>query len=99
MESTQVTKDNPNLRMQDLIAKTAGVSLKDTIRVILAVEAVHYSVEEKGPALGFVGTLCPDRPSPENVAACEQASFDLKEGDTPHRTLIDFAMAQIRRLS
>lgn len=94
-----MTNTPQNLRMQDLIAKTAGVSLKDTIRVILAVEAVHYFLEENGPVLGFVEGLSPDRPSPENVAACEQASFDLKEGDTPHRTLIDFAMAQIRRLS
>lgn len=82
----------PNLRMADLIAKTAKVTLKDTVRVLLATSAVsRMYCETDTPSTA--PTPAPDwpvtRPSPENVAACEQASFALREGDTHARGEID----------
>lgn len=87
-----------NLRLPDLIAKTARVTLKDTVRVLHAIEAVKklYGPAANSPTLvdGFRGT----RPSPENIAACEQASFALKEGDTPCRGQIDKSLEAIKNL-
>lgn len=88
-----------NLRMPDLVAKTARVTLKDTVRVIHAINAVNtlYGPEAaNNPAIveGFLGS----RPTPENIAACEQASFDLKEGETPCRDQIDKSLDAIRSL-
>lgn len=69
----------PNLRPADLIAKTARVTLKDTLRVILALQAVSHHqgvwIDDLIDTVDFV----PSRPSPENIAACEQAAFALQQ--------------------
>lgn len=88
-----------NLRMQDLIAKTARVTLLDTIRVLLALKAVsHAYAGELFTPIDFVGPLSPTRPTPENVAACEQAFFALREGDMMEcREDIDIALRNLQR--
>lgn len=66
-----------NLRLADLVAKTAHVTLKDTMRVILALDAVAGHL--RGDALSVMAGMeyTPTRPAPENVAACERASYEL----------------------
>ncbi len=88
-----------NLRLLDLIAKTARVTLKDTARVIHAVDAVTklYGPEAANPPV-LVSSISAERPSPENIAACEQASFALREGDNPCQDEIDKRLDAIRQL-
>lgn len=88
-----------NLRLPDLIAKTAQVTLKDTVRVLHAVQAVAklYGTETvTGPQI--VDQFGRNRPTPENIAACERASFALKEGDIPCRAEIDKRLEAIKHL-
>ena len=87
-----------NLRMQDLVAKTARVTLRDTVRVILAVKAVTqlYADEGEGSCELF-DALSITKPTPENVAACEQASFILREGDVVCREKIDATLDAIKQ--
>ena len=88
-----------NLRLPDLIAKTAKVTLKDTVRVLHAVQAVGrlYGIEMvANPQI--VDQFGRNRPTPENIAACEQASFTLKEGDIPGRAEIDNRLDAIEQL-
>lgn len=78
------TSDLPtNLRLTDLIAKSAGCSRRDSIRVLLMAEVI-------GRAMGIyfedmlkreldAGFLSSDRPTPDNVAACEQRYYSLME--------------------
>ncbi len=86
-----------NLRPLDLIAKTARVTLKDTARVIHALDAVSL-LYGPFPVRTLSAAVCAARPSPENIAACEQASFVLKEGDSPCRAEIDQQLSAIRQL-
>ena len=88
-----------NLRPLDLIAKTARVTLKDTARVIHAFHAVtqFYGSEVVAPA-ELASGMCAERPSPDNIAACEQASFELREGQTPCRAGIDQSLQAIKAL-
>lgn len=72
----------PNLRTADLIAKTARVTLKDTMRVILALQAVgELTKQETDVVIGSI-QYDPSRPAPENVAACERAFYDMTEADS-----------------
>lgn len=88
-----------NLRPLDLIAKTARVTLKDTTRVIHALHAVtqFYGPDTISPET-LASSACADRPSPDNIAACEQASFALREGQTVCRAGIDQSLQAIRTL-
>ena len=93
-----MTTTPQNLRMQDLIAKTACVTLKDTIRVIYAIEAAGLAYAANPPrVLDFVGPMTHTRPTPENVAACEQASFEMREGNLPFRNDIDDTLRDLGR--
>ena len=71
-----------HLRVGDVIAKTARVTIKDTLRVLAALDAVAYmygcSIDEILEDIPYD----PRRPSPENVAACERAYFDLHHSTT-----------------
>lgn len=66
------------LRVPDILAKTARVTLKDTLRVLAALDALAYQYNVD-PA-DIVEQLVYDtsRPLPENVAACEQEFFALR---------------------
>lgn len=88
-----------NLRILDLVAKTARVTLKDTARVVRALHAAMnlYGQEAVNTAT-LVETLSAERPSPENIAACEQAAFALREGDNPCQNEIDKQLDAIRQL-
>ena len=93
-----MTTTPQNLRMQDLIAKTACVTLKDTIRVIHAIEAAGLAYAIDPPrVVDFVGPMTHTRPTPENVAACEQASFEMREGDLPFRNDIDDTLRDLNK--
>lgn len=88
-----------HLRHADLVAKLARVSLKDTARVLLATQAVR-AFEGHHDALehNYVPALPLSKPTPENIAACEQAAFDVRQGDTECREDIDEALAKLRTL-
>ena len=67
------------LCLDDLIAKTAKVSLKDTMRVLLAIQAVSnlYGCDVEDVLDQCLYEL--RRPTPEQIAACERAFFSLKQ--------------------
>jgi hypothetical protein len=69
-----------NLRATDLIAKTAKVTIKDTLRVLIAARAVCRFL---GLSFDKIADRqhSPDRPSSDNVAACEQAYAELEAAD------------------
>lgn len=66
------------LRIADLVAKTARVSLKDTLRVLAILDAVSFFMDA-GP-LDVIDACTYDatRPNPDNIAACERAFFELR---------------------
>lgn len=68
-----------DVRVLDIVAKTAKTTARDTARVLVAVRLVcqqlDLTLEDLVPdTLSFELT----RPTPENVAACEQAYNVLK---------------------
>lgn len=72
-----------NLRPADVITKTARVTLKDTVRVLVALDAV---LEQAGVSFeSFMDTywdnFTAERATPENVAACEQFYTAVKAGE------------------
>ncbi len=91
----------PSLRYADLVAKTARVTLKDTMRVILALDAVAAYLD--GDVLDIIAGVRfdPIRPSPEQVAACERAYYDMGGPEVPLSDMrLAARMIQIRlRLS
>lgn len=70
-----------SLRVADLIAKTARVTLKDTLRVLAALDAVSFSYDVSMETLIDLIDYEPSRPTPEQVAACEQEFFQLRRED------------------
>lgn len=88
----------PNLRLPDLIAKTARVTLKDTMRVMLALDAVAYLCGVEPSEILDAAGYAAGRPTPENVAACEQASYALREGETPSRDEIQQRLVALQAL-
>ncbi len=68
-----------NLRIADLVAKTARVTLKDTMRVMQAIKAVACLYDTYADDLIELTVYDTDRPEPENVAACEHASFEMRQ--------------------
>jgi len=87
-----------NLRVADLIAKAARVTLKDTLRVLAALDAVAY-LYDTGPT-DIVEDLNYDatRPAPPNVAACEQGFFDLRSKDQAYAEEISTRLKLIKEL-
>ncbi len=81
------------LRIHDLIAKTAHVSLKNTVRVLLALRAVA-----KGSLLSadeiLVAPYQTSRPSPEATQHCEEAYLWLYDDEEVAKTL--FEIEQLR---
>lgn len=69
----------PELRPADLIAKVARVTLKDTMRVLLALDAVAgmRGVTDRTLVQGIA--YDPGRPTPKQVAACESAYYALRQ--------------------
>lgn len=68
-------------RYLDLLAKTAKTSLKDTRRVLLAIEALEYAFDVS-PSDEV--DHCLDRPSTAEVTACDRA----------YQTMFELAAAQ-----
>ena len=65
------------LRINDLVAKIARVTLKDTTRVLMALDAVVDFLDE--PADDLLATEFEvGRPSPENADACGNAFEDFQ---------------------
>lgn len=68
-----------NLRVSDLIAKSAHVTLKDTLRVMAALDAVAFLYDAGPTEIVEACAYDSTRPTPEHVAACEQAYFNLRD--------------------
>lgn len=66
-----------DLRVNDLVAKIARVTLKDTTRVLMALDAVVDFLEEDADDL-LGEDFAVDRPSPENADACGNAFEDFQ---------------------
>ena len=66
------------LRIADLVAKTARVSLKDTLRVMAILDAVSFHMDADPVELMDACTYDATRPTTDNIAACERAFFDMK---------------------
>lgn len=74
-----VTDKYPDLRPADLVAKGAHVSSKQTIRVLLAAQAICRQLNIPFNQLVYQAEEA-TRPTPQNVTACEQAYVDLRDG-------------------
>lgn len=70
---------NPNLRVGDLVAKTARVTLKDTMRALLSLQALSAATGRTTDELLSDMVIDTTRARPENVAACELAHYELKD--------------------
>lgn len=71
-------KNFPNVRVADLIAKTAGVSLLDTVRVLAAMRCVSEAFV-LDPVQVLVEEHAVDRPDSTEVLACAQADEALSK--------------------
>lgn len=71
----------PNLRPADLVAKLAGVSLKDTVKVIVAIDLLREDLgfENDGLVQMLIDQLQTDRPDTDNVAECERIYAEVLE--------------------
>lgn len=94
-EYTSLPEDLAHLRgfrVNDLVAKTAGVSLKNTTRALLAAELVCWFLDR--PIDDVVDDLSIVPATPEQYAACTRAydtlaEFLAREGQTDIRSLKD----------
>lgn len=68
-----------DLRTTDLIAKTARVTLKDTMRVLMALELVANATGQSADTVLSFLAYDTERAGPEQVAACERAFYALIE--------------------
>lgn len=69
--------DYPKLRVNDLVAKVAKVTLKDTTRVLLALDCVIDFLDV--PAEDVLSAEFEViKPSPENAEGCAMAFEDFK---------------------
>lgn len=66
------------LRVADLVAKTARVSLRDTMRVMAILDAVALHFDADIEEVIDVCTYDASRPMPENITACEREFFAIK---------------------
>lgn len=69
------------LRIADVVAKVAHVSLKDTLRVMASLDAISYNLDLAPVDLLDACTYSISRPAPENVAACEAMYFSVTHSD------------------
>lgn len=60
------------LRVHDLVAKVAGVNVKDTARVLLAADMVAWLLEMNNAELSLI-PFSVDRPTRLNANKCEEA--------------------------
>lgn len=91
-----------NLRPADVIAKTARVTLKDTVRVLVALDAV---LEEAGVSfesfmVAYWGKFTFEQATPENAEACEQfytTAMSGENGAIYDRKLYEFTSERQRQ--
>jgi len=88
-----------NLRIPDLIAKTARVTLKDTLRVLAALDAISFSYDVSMETLIDLVDYEPTRPTPEQIAACEQEFFQLRREDHVRAGNVRPRLATIKSLT
>jgi hypothetical protein len=70
---------NPNLRLVDLVAKTAKVSLKDAMRVLLAADILTAATGKTIDEITVDQNFSLRKPTEEEASACEYASFALHQ--------------------
>lgn len=89
------------LRIQDIVAKVAGVGLKDTVRVLRALGIVSYYIDgeyDEWDRLNYLlarGAIFSGEPAPlhsspddESIEACEKA-FEFIENNSPASAIQD----------
>ena len=83
-----MSKSLEKLRLQDLIAKTAGVNIKQTVRVLLALRAVlkEYCLEDD---YIFNAHFSHDKPSLEESRQCDAAYTWLYENEDIQKDLFE----------
>lgn len=97
-ELTNTPMQHKHLRIADVIAKTAHVTLKDTLRVIAALDAVAYMYEQSPDDLLEDMNYDARRPSPQNVAACEQAFYQVNNPEALYAEEINTRLELIKML-
>lgn len=82
------TEDLFHLRVHDLIAKTADLRLKDTLRVLLALRIVaeEYDLD---PAVILTMPYSTQRPTPDEKRQCEAAYAWMYDNDELSRSLYE----------
>jgi len=76
------------LRVHDLIAKTANVNYRNTLRVLIALRAVSAELDlTADEVLAF--TYSGDKPSPAQAIACNRAYLRMNETDCMQKYLYE----------
>lgn len=86
-------KGNDDLRIHDLIAKAAGVRLKDTLRVLVALRAVAEEYDTESEAILMLPYTA-DRPTFGQARQCDQAYVWMYDNTELARTL--YELEQLR---
>ena len=72
-------EDRRNLRVQDLIAKTARVTLSNTVRVLMALDAIvdFLELDDIDMLFDACEPFSVDRPTEDNADACGLAFEEM----------------------
>lgn len=88
VNSGNTTEGLFHLRVHDLIAKTADLRLKDTLRVLLALRVVaeEYDLD---PQVILTMPYSAQRPTPDQTRQCEAAYAWMYDNDDLSRSLYE----------
>lgn len=75
---TSYAKDMTHLRIHDLIAKTAHVSYKNTLRVLIALRAVSAELDCAVDSIANA-PYSGRKPTPDQARACNEAYLRMHE--------------------
>lgn len=87
MSIRETREEYGDIRIPDIVAKMAGVNLKDTIRVMLAMKMVGTHIDATLMEMTEPGELSSVRPSSANFTACEQLYSDMVKNSHVERQL------------
>lgn len=88
MQHASYTKRIAQLRIHDLVAKTAHVSHKNTLRVLIALRAVGIEVDLSADEIVNLA-YCSEKPTPEQARACNQAYLGMHESGCMQKYLYE----------
>ena len=87
-----------DLRIADLVAKTAKTTIKDAIRVLIAAHTIcAYFDVSLADIVGYDYDFDTSRPDPKNVAACEQAYAILEQWTSKLEHPLDGGLGRLLR--